>query len=50
MPITDFNKLVRFSKACGAEIPKWLYKRLEILQDDASSLRQLGEEIIIQFM
>jgi len=31
MPIGQFEGLVRFSKRCGAEIPSWLYQRLEHL-------------------
>ena len=46
MPITNFSNLVRFSDACGAEIPRWLRKRLEGYGDDMESIRKLGTEVV----
>ena len=46
MPITNFTNLVRFSDACGAEIPRWLRKRLEAYGDDIESIRKLGGEVV----
>ena len=46
MPITNFAQLARFSNMCGAEIPRWLYKRLEELQDDEASLIDFGLDYI----
>jgi methylenetetrahydrofolate reductase (NADPH) len=46
MPITNFSSLVRFSDACGAEIPRWLRKRLEGYGDDIESIRRLGTEAV----
>jgi methylenetetrahydrofolate reductase (NADPH) len=46
MPITNFEGIVRFSKNCGADIPRWLFKRLESLQDDHKGLRQFGVEVL----
>lgn len=46
MPITNFAQLARFSDVCGAEIPRWLRRRLEALQDDRESLRALGTEFV----
>lgn len=46
MPITNFINLVRFSDACGAEIPRWLRKRLEAYGDDIGSIRQLGNDVV----
>ena len=46
MPITNFSQLARFSNMCGAEIPRWLYKRLEELQDDEASLIDFGLDYI----
>lgn len=46
MPITNFSNLVRFSDACGAEIPRWLRKRLEAYGDDTDSIRALGTEVV----
>jgi methylenetetrahydrofolate reductase (NADPH) len=46
MPITNFEGIVRFSKNCGADIPRWLFKRLESLQDDHKGLREFGVEVL----
>ena len=45
-PITNFVQLARFSDGTGAEIPRWLRKRLEGYGDDIESIRQLGEEFV----
>ena len=44
MPITNYKNLARFSDMCGAEIPRWLRKRLEDFADDVDSLRVFGRE------
>lgn len=47
MPITQIARLVRFSDACGAEIPRWLRKRFEAYaDDDLPSIQALGHEIV----
>lgn len=46
MPITQFSKLVRFSDLCGAEIPRWIRKRLESYGDDAESIKAFGIEVV----
>lgn len=48
MPITNFTQLARFSDATGAEIPRWLRKRLEAYGDDLESIRQLGQEVVTE--
>jgi methylenetetrahydrofolate reductase (NADPH) len=45
MPITNFVQLARFSDSCGAEIPRWLRKRLEGFGDDIDSIRAYGIEV-----
>ncbi len=46
MPITNITQLARFSDGCGAEIPRWIRKRLEAYVDDLDSLRAFGEEVV----
>ena len=45
MPITNYKNLARFSDMCGAEIPRWIRKRLEDFGDDIDSLRAFGLEV-----
>ena len=46
MPITNYKQLARFSDACGAEIPRWIRKRLESFGEDMASIRVFGEEVV----
>jgi methylenetetrahydrofolate reductase (NADPH) len=46
MPINKFSQLARFSDACGAEIPRWIRKRLEGYGDDSASIRAFGLDIV----
>jgi methylenetetrahydrofolate reductase (NADPH) len=46
MPITNYTQLARFSDMCGAEIPRWIRKRLESYGDDRDSIKAFGEEVI----
>lgn len=46
MPITNFVQLARFSDGTGAEIPRWLRKRLEGYGDDLESITALGTEFV----
>lgn len=48
MPITNYTQLARFSDACGAEIPRWVRRRLEAYGDDADSLRGFGHEVVLR--
>ena len=45
MPITNRVQLVRFSNMCGAEIPRWIMKRLEDFGDDLASIRRFGIDV-----
>ena len=46
MPVTNYHQLARFSDACGAEIPRWIRKRLEAYGEDTTSIRAFGEEVV----
>lgn len=46
MPIINYENLVRFSHACGAEVPRWIKVRMEAYAGDVESVTKLGEEII----
>ncbi|SRR6266567_204637 len=46
MPIASFSKLARFSDACGAEIPRWIRKKLESFGDDTESIRAFGLDVV----
>ena len=48
MPITNYKQLARFSDACGAEIPRWIRKRLEGFGDDLDSIRAFGLDATTQ--
>lgn len=46
MPISRFTQLARFSDACGAEIPRWIRRKLEGFGDDAASVRAFGLDVV----
>ncbi|MEO8742245.1 MAG: methylenetetrahydrofolate reductase [NAD(P)H] [Lysobacteraceae bacterium] len=46
MPIANFTQLRRFSEACGAEIPRWVGKRMQAYGDDASAVRALATDLV----
>jgi len=48
MPITNYQNLSRFSRNCGAEIPRWICQRIESYGDDQDSIYQFGIEVISQ--
>ncbi len=48
MPITNYSNLKRFSDMCGAEIPRWIAKRLEGYADDKESIVAFGEEVVTE--
>lgn len=49
MPITNYQQLAAFSERCGAEIPRWLAKRLADFGDDLAGLREFGAEFVGSF-
>ena len=46
MPITSSTQLMRFSDACGAEIPRWIRLRLQGFGDDIDSIKSFGLDVI----
>ncbi len=46
MPITSSTQLMRFSDACGAEIPRWIRLRLQSFGDDLDSIRAFGMDVV----
>ena len=46
MPITSSTQLMRFSDACGAEIPRWIRLRLQSYGDDVASIKAFGLEVV----
>jgi len=48
MPIMNYSQLARFSDACGAEIPRWIRKRLEDFGDDKEAIRAFGHDVVLE--
>ena len=48
MPISNFSQLRRFSEQCGAEIPRWMGRRMQALGDDAEAIREFGADVVAQ--
>lgn len=46
MPITNYKNLARFSDACGAEIPRWIRKRLVDFGNDLASIEAFGVDVV----
>ncbi|MDP3903236.1 MAG: methylenetetrahydrofolate reductase [NAD(P)H] [Methylococcaceae bacterium] len=46
MPITQYAQLFRFSEMCGADIPRWMRKRLEGFGDDRESIQAFGLDVV----
>ena len=46
MPITSSTQLMRFSDACGAEIPRWVRLRLQGYGDDTASIKAFGLDVV----
>lgn len=46
MPITNYKTITTFSEKCGAEIPRWIQRQLDIYRDDQQSLRKYGVEVV----
>ena len=46
LPISNAAQLLRFSEACGAEIPRWIRLRLLSYGDDVESIKAFGLEVV----
>lgn len=46
MPITNYQSLSRFSERAGADLPRWLRKRLESLEEDPKGLQEFGLQVV----
>jgi methylenetetrahydrofolate reductase (NADPH) len=48
MPITNSTQLMRFSDACGAEVPRWIRLRLQGFGDDSASIKAFGLDVVTE--
>lgn len=46
MPITERGNLLRFSERAGADVPRWIRKRLDELDGDAAALGEFGAQVV----
>ena len=46
MPISNFTQLRRFSDLCGAEIPRWIVRRMQAWGDDTASIRAFAADVV----
>jgi methylenetetrahydrofolate reductase (NADPH) len=46
MPILGSSQLLRFSDACGAEVPRWIRLRLQAFGDDSASIKAFGLDVV----
>lgn len=46
MPIGSYSQLARFSDACGAEIPRWVRRKMESFGDDTASIKAFGLDVV----
>ena len=48
MPITNHDRLVRFSDFCGADLPKWLRERMFEYRNDEKKLIGFGVDVVVR--
>ena len=46
MPISNRGNLLRFSERAGADVPRWIRKRLDELDGDAAALSAFGTDVV----
>lgn len=48
MPITNYQGLLRFSRHCGADIPRWLQHRLATKEENKTDLLAFGTDVVVR--
>ena len=46
MPISNFGQIRRFSEMCGAEIPRWMGRRMSAYGDDVEAIRSFAADAV----
>lgn len=46
MPISNFSQIRRFSEMCGAEIPRWMQRRMVAYGDDVEAIRNFAADAV----
>ena len=46
MPISNFSQIRRFSDMCGAEIPRWMQRRMVAYGDDVDAIREFAADAV----
>lgn len=46
MPISNFTQIRRFSEMCGAEIPRWMARRMSAYGDDVEAIRAFAADAV----
>jgi methylenetetrahydrofolate reductase (NADPH) len=46
MPISNYGQIRRFSEMCGAEIPRWMARRMSAYGDDVDSIRAFAADCV----
>lgn len=48
MPLHNYSRVARFAESCGAEMPRWLNKRMADFGDDADAVREFGLDVVTE--
>ncbi len=46
MPISNYSQIRRFSDMCGAEIPRWMSRRMTAYGDDVDAIREFAADAV----
>lgn len=47
MPITNASNLIRFADGCGADVPRFIRKRLADFGDDKQAIKEFGFDVVV---